>query len=390
MMCKADDASLITTCTEDDVSSHITMGTTWNNAGGKARRDENLSRATEASNYLPAPEEEEGKLMIVGGVWYQRNNIPMLRSSSCYKPSSLSNLSNELFLNFTKDLELSMQSHWTNYWFIVAMMLSLPLLGAVVALFFLPSVFVSYYVAACLLLGSSFVAWGNHCQREDLQSEIEVRITEWQESFNDQGFAVRFIVDKIWWAPTEMYIHIYKRAAAGNQTLSLVRNTRQEEVKFSLAFSILFGRGNKTLRVIPNLEGLYVKPPQLTSLNDDIFQKLMGEMDTSVRAFRRKKRGLHCFLPSLICIPLLIWAPLVISSPISLGLCLLFALSDQLNFDHLPFSSRKPCIFKRIRKWTPRLKNCGFTITYRVEQPSWYSRKAGYIYIRHDAVGFEI
>jgi len=357
--------------------------------GGKKRVSCETKNAT---RYVPAPEREEGKLLIVRNACWNRNKFQELpyHFISCDKPNGLVNLSDELFIEFSKDVQLSMQSHWTNYWHILIDMVIVSMIIVVVVPLFMPLVYVGYYGAACVLV-TSLLALGNHSNLKDLQSEIEVRIYEWESQFDDEGFAVKYVVDKSCWTPTETYIHIFKTSPRKNASGVMLWDDRKQEAKFLLLFARLFGHRNNTFRVVQQSKeipkGVYAKPPALHGLDDDVFQKLMQEIGEAVHSFARKKRNINGFLFTVFSIPILLWSQ-GWCAPLIAGLVILLLLIDQFLSDHLFF--RRSRINKTIKEWKPRLKRRGFAIEYRVDKPAWYSWKEGYVHICHHTIGFAV
>lgn len=338
---------------------------------------------TMETSFVPAPDGEEGKLMLVGGLCWNRNKIPSLPydANSCYKPAGLSKLSNELFHSFVKDLQLSMRGHWPIYWPILICLFTI----FVVVPLFVPVIHLGYYGAACFLaLVMLSIAYQN--QHKDLQCEIEARINEWQCLFEEEGFQVDCIVDKRLMSPTETYIHIHRSASSGPSELSTTLETSSqlvEEAKYLLLFARLFRHRNITYRIVPLSREpsywLYAKPPGLQNLSDELFQSLLKDMDIAMRAFVIKKRNTNL----LFCV---VWLSINFLTAgnefVTMPLIMLFLVLDQFVSDHLPFLNSH--ILHKIEEWKPRLEAQGFTVEYRVDQPAWYNWREGYMHIyRH-------
>jgi len=349
----------------------LSILTSSNNSSGKTEATVN----TMATSFVPAPEDDagEGKLLISGGVCWNRNKVPKLPyDSDLYKPAALSNLSDELFYSFIKDLQLSMRARWPIYWPISIAFFVL----FVVLPLFIPLQLVYCYVIACLVTVAGLI-WIHHNQHADLRLEMVARIKEWQPLFSKEGFSVDYVVDKSWWTFTESYIHIHRSFEKLGPTGPL----SDEEAKYLLLFPRLFRHRNKTFRVMAISREptywLYSKPPSLRSLSDDVFMSLMKDMDIALRAFSIKKRNLSLVL-------LLVWLLVNYTSggnaAVAMPLLVVFLGIDQLISVHLPvLSSHIPA---KIQEWKSRLNAQGFDAEYRIDQPAWYNSKESYLHIR--------
>jgi len=141
----------------------LSILTSSNNSSGKTEATVN----TMATSFVPAPEDDagEGKLLISGGVCWNRNKVPKLPyDSDLYKPAALSNLSDELFYSFIKDLQLSMRTRWPIYWPISIAFFVL----FVVLPLFIPLQLVYCYGIACLATVAGLI-WIHHNQHADLR-----------------------------------------------------------------------------------------------------------------------------------------------------------------------------------------------------------------------------
>jgi len=343
------------------------------------------------AKYVPAPEVGDDKLWLVGThtCFNKMPKLPQTPTTPYEKPAGLSNLSDELFYRFTKDLQLSICGHWTSYWHTLIYLLVMAA-SASVALYFLvlPPLYLVYFAAASVSF-AIILTFGNCNQLKDLQSEIEVRIEEWKPLFGAQGFSVECNVDKKCCRPTGLYIHIKQspsRRKPKQFSAPVVWSCYgEQEVKYIVLYARMLARRNKMCRVILTSKelskGIYAKPPALENLSDAVFQSLMKDINKTVRAFMVKKRNICCFLFFVQeLIVFLCCTPLGIFLPVTTGLVLFFFLVDQFVIDHFLFP--KSGIPECITKWKPCLKEHGFTIGYGVDQPRWYSWKEGLIRIR--------
>lgn len=339
-----------------------------------------------ADGFVPAPEGgEEAKLMVVGGgVCCNRNKIPSIPydGDSCYKPAGLSNLSNELFDNFIRDIQLSMKARFSLFW---------PILTTIFVLFvvvpmFVPAEHFTLYGVACLFaLGILARLRYNH--QADFKCEMEARLDEWQPLFVREGFVVEYVVDRKWWTSPESYLYFHRRSVGANQVAAPAASGAkfsplyEEEAKYLLLFARLFLHRNKTFRVMPlSREATHwhcTKPPALYNLNDDVFMKLMQDMDGCMRSFVIKKRNVTLGLVALwILINFLSAGNAVVVMPF----LVLFLALEEVVLPHLLHASTLRT--KLEQEWHPLLASYGFTVEYRVDRPHWYSWPEGYMHIR--------
>lgn len=336
------------------------------------------------TSFVPAPAEhdcEGGKLLIVGGLYRNRNQIPALPSTgatACYKPAGLSNLSEELFQSFIRDLQLSMRSYWSIYWVILAWLFTI--FGLVPLL--VPPYHTWFYFAVCLAV-TIFIGWRNSIQRKDLEDEMEARIKEWEPLFEKQGFQVEYIVDDNHAVrPTETYIHIHRLSGA-TPSSAKGADEGEEEAQYLLLFPRLFRRRNKLFRAVPVSTSkdrkFYAKPPSLHNLSDELFQELMNDLGWALRALMIKKLGVYLVFA-------IVWFVVhylaLGNEYVMMPLIALFVVLDQFYLDHRPFLSSP--VTTKIEEWKPRLEANGSTIDYQVDQPSdgVFSWKEGYVRIR--------
>jgi hypothetical protein len=55
------------------------------------------------------------------------------------------------------------------------------------------------------------------------------------------------------------------------------------------------------------------------------------------------------------------------------------ALGELVVIHHMPYLTAP--IYTTLEEWQPRLAPHGFTVEFRVDQPTWYSFREGYMHI---------
>jgi len=329
------------------------------------------ARATEA-HFVPVPCSEEGKLVVLGGLSWKRNKI------AHYKPTGLTNLRDELFCNFLKDMQLSIDARCQFLWRLVF---------ASFILFAIAPIYL-FSRACCIgvfLLVLMVLAWESQCEQKDLQCEIMHRTLEWQQLFRQEGFNVDCIINDTNWFPTSTCIHIHRRGlknlcSTSGETLQKAHCQFEEEAKYLLVFVRLFRHRNKTFRVLPlankAFSDMYVRPPMLYNLSEDSFRNLIREIAVALHEFSSKKQKRRACL-------LVIWLLFALftrNETLGLQILAIFMLFDELILDCLPFQSSS--IQTKIKECAPHLEVQGFVVEYRVDQPVWYNWREGYVHIR--------
>jgi hypothetical protein len=117
---------------------------------------------------------------------------------------------------------------------------------------------------------------------------------------------------------------------------------------------------------------LYTKPPALHNLRNDVFRSLMKDVDLGMHESAKKQNQtmilvfviLYLIIDSYFLILLFCW--------------IWFALEDLIG-THLGYLTAP--VSAKLKEWQPRLASEGFTVVYRVDQPTWYSWKEGYMHI---------
>ena len=345
------------------------------------------------ANYVVAPGGPRYVKLLVMGGFFCRNGliekIPRDATNPIRKPAELSNLSDELFCNFTKDIQLSVASHVSHKWHIL-----LPLLFICVPMTSLTYLFYPpFLLYACLcnsiaLLYGVLVAFGYRDQVKDLQSDVEARIEEWSTMFRDEGFSVTCTTSESFWRPNELYLHIFQSGmpSLGSQIWFC---HAEQEAKYLIFFARMFKHRNNNFRVLlaskKLAKSIYVKPPALQNLSDTLFRKLMSNVDKTLRAYMVKKRNICISLVFFFDLPVFLLTPsellLPIMTGVTAGLIVFLFLVHQFLADHLLFPVSG--ISKCIKKWQPRLAVYGYIIEYCVDQPRWFNWKEGYIHIHH-------
>ena len=220
---------------------------------------------------------------------------------------------------------------------------------------------------------------------QDLRCGIEARIQEWQPLFSNEGFAVRFIVDKKLCQATESYLHIYRAQNTTDQAsnIDFVPNSK-EEANYSLLWARSFRRRNITFRAVPrfpfpsSFDLLYAQPPALHNLDGAVFRGLLEDVETAIQTHDRRL----CNLTFVVLVPAAIvirfWA--VANNPVVvMAMFIAFALMELVLIHHWPFLTAP--IYATLEEWQPRLAPYGFTVEFRVDQPTWYSFREGYMHI---------
>ena len=362
-----------------------------------ARLDGNIPAVGQSiehsANYVVAPSGPRSvKLLVVGSI-ISRNRelekIPRDATKPFRKPAELSNLSDELFCNFTKDIQLSVACHMTDEWRILVPLLGIGLLITSVAYVYYPLflLYSCFYDTIALLYGI-LVAFGYRAQVKDLQSEIEVRIEEWSTLFRHEGFSVTCTTRESFWRPTELYLRIYQSCKPSMGSKIWFCHAEQE-AKYLILFARMFKHRNTSFRVLlaskKFAKSVYVKPPALENLSDALFLRLMKDLDKTLRAYMVKKRNICLSLVFFFDFPVFLFSPselyLQITTGVTAGLLVFFwwihqFLADQFLF---PISGISQCI----KKWQPRLAVDDHVIEYCVDQPRWFNWKEGYIHIHH-------
>ena len=302
-------------------------------------------------------------------------------ASPCEKPVDLSNLSDELFFNFTKEIQLSLASHSVVQSYTGLKLLMISVVVTALAFFYLPLFLYAVCFDVGVVLFGSLVALGNRNWRKDLQCDIEARIEEWRTRFREHGFSVTCTAGERFCRPAELSLRIYESCKRGSRSVIWTCDGEQE-AKYLILFARMFAHRNKTFRVLFTSKELpkniYIKPPALENLGDIVFQKVMKSLDKSLRAYKIKKRNICCLLAFTLGLPLLLWTPPAV---FIYGLIIAYVLIHQFVADQFLFP--KSGINECIKKWEPRCAAQNHTIEYCVDQPRWYNWKEGYIGIRY-------
>ena len=339
--------------------------------------------------FLPAPDgdhdgddidSQQGKLLVEGSICCKRNKFPQIRvDRECSTPAGLSQLSKPIFDNFLKDIRLSMRDRPSLY--------SPIMFFVFVIAVFVPVVVGTFAFSVVIHLGAIglLIWWRVNLNNNELQCGIEARIQEWQPLFSNEGFAVRFIVDKKLCQATESYLHIYRAQNTTDQAsnIDFVPNYK-EEANYSLLWARSFCRRNNTFRAVPRLQLsssfdlFYAQPPALHNLDGAVFRGLMKdvEMAMEIHDLRFRAFTFVAVVPAAFVIHF--WA--FAYKPVAVvAMFIAAALIELVLIHHLPFLTAP--ISATLEEWQPRLAPHGFTVEFRVDQPTWYSFREGYLHI---------
>jgi len=274
----------------------------------------------------------------------------------------------------------------------------------------------SFFMALIVVLPLDTIVY-KLFQQERLR-ETEAKLQEWRPFFEAKGFMTVLRHDEQqWWFSSDLYVHIIQRPTvrvaqgttthhhtvlsprhAQGQQQQLTATTTQsttprnitipypEEVKYLILYSRMFLRRNQHMRDILEWESNMVKPPQLAAFNDILFQHFMCETRWAARMAKTNRRVLHVvYWLSIVVVAILIhtfckttldWA--ILSLPLVASVWLVVCLDQCLLLHVLP--TRFPDLIEQ--DWKPRLERSGFTVSYHVDKPHWWSWKETYMHIR--------
>jgi hypothetical protein len=332
--------------------------------------------------YVPAPDDRgvettDGEVKFrVGSLFWgwvpSRNRNTMSRlpdqGQSCDKPTGLASLDEDLFHNFTADLQATANYQWGDIWACV--------------LVFYWNVFIAptlCWESALLEIGIiPVVVWYLRYDRLGLGDEINVKLEEWRPLFDEQGYTVEYVEDKPhWWTATETYVHIRKRIGQPQQQIVIPQT---EEAKYLILFPDEIRRRNKSFRVLEASCAICVKPPALHELDDSGFVEFLGYLEAAATKSKYWKRISVCILVGAFVYGFVSYFfRYERKGFILIGLFYLIYRSCILYTDML---SRAWGVQAVIEELQPRLAEHGFTVSYHVDQPSWWLWREHYVHIQ--------
>jgi hypothetical protein len=332
------------------------------------------------TSYASAPDDErtqgEAKLLIKSRTCIKRNKMAMLPSGGqrCYKPTTLSSLDNDLFHNFTSDLQTTMKYQWCTDWVYF---------GALLFFLYLPLYAGWIFVLSCSLALLAFLCgfYFVSMNQRSLQSEIEARVEEWQPLLEEQGYSVDYVVDKPhWWSQIETYVHIHQNIRPQGSHV-------KEEAKYLVFFPIELRRRTKTFRILEDGGRLnhYIKPPALRNLEESVFRELLRDLEVTTTLSNYGKFMLFSLVMLVPAIVLLSFLP---GEDFTLGwvdFCAALYLVERcirLYTGLFPYAFG---VTAKVEEWKPRLAEHGFNVDYIVDQPAWWSWREDYLHIKRQS-----
>lgn len=388
---------------------------------------------TSDTPYLPSFDQEDESIesgdakFLITSTWTlcfsRRNRIPRLpQKTLVYKPSCLAHLDDVLFMNFVIDLQSTLQyrSVWT-------------------LLFWLP--FCSWATLTALF----FTIWGNDHEYSmiilidaalmcmlcgkilyrfrllNIEFEIHERVREWSPMFEQQGFAINYVIDDPNWlqVPKETYVHIYRTTkqpqneeyvshddfaltSAPNPSFdlnsSIVTNERtpyeNEDAKYLLFYPMELCRRNVDSRrigcdFITTAPTSHVKPPSLRNLDDAVFASVLRDIEIATAPSFVARFVLFVFLFSLFIINFAQSMSVdddeyaYDGSLISFSLLLLLYVLDRWIRLYCNCYALSSGIARKVEtKWRPQLNAVGFTMQYHLDRPHCWSTREEYVHIR--------
>jgi hypothetical protein len=325
----------------------------------------------------------EVKLMINGSRLWSRNKIPYfpLPNQIIIVPEGVSTLDDALFRNFVRDLQASIRfAEDSEWWFFYAGYLSLSHLfnRHVVE----HDIWYSVRVLFAIML-VIFYIWCNTF-RISREKEINSRIQEWQPWFGNAGFSLEYVVDKPrWWNFTETYLLIEPVAV---QEIKSPTANEEAQAKYLVYFARSFVTRNQGSRVL-DVKGagqvkrmVIPKAPALWHLDTQVFSEVMNEAKAESSLTLGKvilgMIGVFCFalILGIILIPKYCLAIIAAS-----GLVLAFAY-----YKILPALGMYTLPTNKVEEWDQRLRDHGYTLTYHVDEATWWQWHESYLKIQPD------
>jgi hypothetical protein len=388
---------------------------------------------TSDTPYFPSFDQEDDSFesgdakFLITSTWTlcfsRRNRIPHLPPKTLvYKPSCLAHLEDALFMNFVIDLQSTLQyrSVWT-------LLFWLPFCSwaATTALFLTIwgddhdySVIVLIDAALiCMIFGKILYRF----RLLNIEYEINERVKEWSPMFEQQGFAINYVIDDPNWmyVPKETYVHIYRTTkrpqveeyvshdsleSTSTPTPSFDLNNsiitkeisryEKEDAKFLLFYPMELCRRNVDARrigcdFITTAPTCHVKPPSLRNLDDAVFAAVLRDIEIATAPSFVFRFVFFIGIFSLFMINFAFSMSVdddeyhYEGSLISFSLLLLLHVLDRwirLYFNCYALSSD---IARNVEtKWRPLLNAVGFTMLYHVDRPQCWSTREEYVHIR--------
>jgi hypothetical protein len=159
----------------------------------------------------------------------------------------------------------------------------------------------------------------------------------------------------------------------------------KEEANYLLLWARSFRRRNTTFRpmlVSPfrsSFDTLYAQPPALQNLDRAVFRSLMKDVETAMQIHGRRLLpfGFAAVVAVVVASHFLAFEYDILVVVASVFIAA--ALVELFLIHHLPCLTAP--IYAILEEWQPRLAPHGYTLEFRVDQPTWYSFREGYMHI---------
>jgi len=329
-----------------------------------------------------ASDDDAAKIMILHTGWFHccsccycpRHKFPSIDSAYTYTPVGL-RLDPALLRSFLTDLKeiRQLQKGWDFMALWVLLYFLLPLASFHYGILVLVSVVVFSNI------------WWNVGATDKIESAVKERVQEWRPLFHEHGYAVDCVVDKPnWMATKEVYLYIHRHCddPEQQQQPQEVSNFQDDEgVKYMYACAWELSCRNKAFRSLANKRS-FLKPPYLRRLDDDVFQEVIKDVASSAQPS-------NCHVLSCIFLFLVLLIPIYYAADTWWIVDKLWVFSADLILcyivDRLVLSQccgNHELLLPKLELWQSRLAAHGYTLSYHVDQPQWWSWKETYIQIK--------